>query len=110
MGKQGWLTIRNIPKSKKFAERNPYYYILKKFFEKNKLCPKCGGIGSSKKIKKGRVRSEATIRYEGIPELEKLNNMEDVKLTDSMRDILEKIIWGKKFCKLCKGFGFIPKK
>ena len=55
------------------------------------------------------MRADATIRFMGIKELEKLNDIDDVSITDVVRDILERRKFGKRPCGLCRGSRFVEK-
>jgi len=113
MGKQGWLTIRNVPDvplaSDGGVSMNPYHQQLVKFMKEHRLCPKCKGAGHRIKVH-GKQRDETVVRFEGIVELEKINEMENVSLTDVIRDILERRCLGKRPCTLCHGSRFVIKK
>ena len=105
MAKHGWLTIRNVPDIPA-TDGNAYFEKLIRFFKKNDLCPKCKGKGSKQK-KEMEMRGETTVRFGGIEQLEKLNKMEDVSMTDIIRDILSRQCLGKRPCTLCLGTRFV---
>lgn len=104
MGKQGWLTIRKVPELDS-AESGEYHRILRNFFKKYRNCPSCKGLGY--KIKNpGEVVAETTIKFLGIPEIEKLS-MQGISITDVIREILERQVWNRRRCKVCKGSRFV---
>ena len=112
MSKPGWLSIRNLP----FLEDNKlvsnvYFKKLKEFFKKHRLCPSCGGRGYRMTDNKQLTKSDgvSTIRFQGIPELEELNDMEDVITAEVIRDILERKLWGKKPCTKCNSSRFVKR-
>lgn len=104
MGKLGWLTIRNVPELNT-DERGQYHALLKDFFKDHKNCPSCGGRGYTLK-KKGKQVEETTVRYQGVAELEKLNQ-QGISLTEVIREILERKVWNRRRCKVCKGSRFV---
>lgn len=108
MGKQGWLTIRNVPDIPSQPGENGHFNQLTKFFESHCLCPRCKGKGSKQK-KDGPLKPETTIRFGGIEELEKLNGMDGVSMTDIIRDILERRCFTKRPCIMCHGSRFVKK-
>ena len=113
MAKAGWLTMRNVPKVSSKARAisdNEYFGALLDFFANHTTCPKCKGIGfildeSSQQI----VVPEAVVRFRGIEELEELSNQETVRMSDVIREILERQSWKKRRCSGCKGSRFIRK-
>jgi len=105
MAKPGWLTIRNIPE---IPSDSSYFVELKLFFKSHILCPKCRGRGANQK-RTAPIREDATIRFMGIKELEKLNGRDDVSITDVIRDILEHRRFRKRSCGLCRGSRFVEK-
>lgn len=107
MGKAGWLTIRKIPELIS-DETGTYHKLLKEFFKEHKVCPDCHGRGYIVK-KKGDLVDETTVKFQGIPELEKLATTEGVSITDTIREILEIKVWNRKRCKTCRGSRFIAK-
>lgn len=104
MGKLGWLTIRNVPEINS-DERGQYHKLLQEFFSDHKNCPACKGLGYTLK-KKGKQVEETTVRYHGIAELEKLNQ-QGISLTEVIREILERKVWNRRRCKVCKGSRFV---
>ena len=110
MSKPGWLSIRNLPFLKDSnAVSNVYYRELKNFFKIYTLCSSCDGRGyrmvDEEKFTKG--GGVCSIRFQGIPELEELNDMEDVVTAEVIRGILERKLWGKKPCVKCSGSRFV---
>lgn len=102
MGKSGWLTMRNVPCNK---EHN--FVHVRNFFETHCLCPKCKGKGARFPEGEREMLAEATIRYQGVEDLETLAALEGIVLGDVVRDILEREAWGKRICGLCKGWRFV---
>lgn len=108
MAKDGRLTIRDVPEYET-SERNSYFSLLERFFQKKTICPKCKGHGVSLgKSEDGVVKEYATIRFEGIKELEQMKE-EGFNLGDVIRSIIQGEVWEKKNCPLCHGSGFVHK-
>lgn len=107
MGKQGWLTIRNVPVSHKKSMGNPYHHVLQDFFRRHKVCPKCKGDGWKYPKQEMEYETETTVKYDGLPALERMRELENVRITDVVRDILEQELWGKKICSGCHGHKFV---
>jgi len=107
MGKQGWLTIRNVPVNHKKSVGNPYHHVLVDFLKHHKICPVCKGVGW--KFPKGEMEyePETTVKYVGLEALEQLKALPEVRITDVVRDILEQQLWGKKVCRGCNGNKFV---
>lgn len=104
MGKQGWLTIRKVPQLDT-VESGAYHRILRNFFKTHRNCPSCKGLGY--KIKNpGESVQETTIKYLGIPDIEKLS-LQGISITDVIREILERQVWNRRRCKVCKGSRFV---
>lgn len=108
MAKQGWLTIRNVPDVPSQSGENGYFQQLVKFFNANCLCPRCKGKGAKQKLD-GPIKAETTVRFAGIEALEQLNEMEDVSITDVIREILQRRCFKKRPCTLCLGSRFVSK-
>ena len=111
MSKPGWLSMRNLPFLEDKSVNNVYYKKLKEFFKVNTLCPSCEGLGhrvnnDEQYVKGSRV---CTVRFHGIPELEELNDQEDVVMSEVIRDILERKLWGRKPCIKCNGSRFVKR-
>ncbi len=107
MGKRGWLTMRNVPVNHKKPVGNSYYQILIGFFEQNRLCPSCKGLGWKYPKGKLEVESETAVKYGGLEDLEGLAQNTHVRKTDIIRDILEMKLWGKEVCCSCGGKKFV---
>ena len=113
MSKPGWLSIRNLPFLKDNSSvSNVYYTELKEFFETYTTCPDCDGRGFNISKKQQYVKSSevCSVRLQGIEELEKLNDMEDVVTAEVIRDILEQRLWDKEHCENCLGSRFVKRK
>jgi len=106
---KGYLTIRNIPMTSENSESGSDFGILFAFFQKNKLCPGCDGIG----FHPGEIDQtiESTVlKYRGIKDLELLSDNCDVKMCDVIREILETKLCGREPCKTCSGSRFVERK
>jgi len=110
MAKQGYLTIRNLPKQgTEPVDKLKTAAVLKYFSEKYKKCPKCKGRKFTYKVEPENHEEEVVcIR---IPDLiGELSNFEDVNTSDIVKDILLYKQFGKRPCKRCTGLGFTERK
>ena len=107
MAKKGWFAIRNIPSMQRAGTPSPYYYILLRFFSKFELCHGCQGRGYTYTEEKRETVADTSIKIHGIKDLEKIKCD---SITDTIREILEYQLWGKRRCEICDGFQFIPKR
>ena len=105
MGKAGWLTMRNLPVIE--SDGVGYHDFLNAFFRKRTLCPKCQGKGFRMDVTD--YEDTTTVRFQGIKELERLKELEGIKISEVLRDILEQTMLNKKPCKLCGGSRFVAR-
>lgn len=106
MAKQGWLTIRKVPEVNT-GETGAHFKVLQRFFKEHKTCPACGGQGYKIRAPGNQIET-TTIKYMGISELEKIH-ARGLPITDVIREILERQLWKRRRCKICKGSRFMKR-
>lgn len=111
MAKEGWIAVRNTPLPVTSSLRNSkgLHKVLRSFFKRHRVCPRCDGHGITieKKLETSPVE---TIKYEGIRSLERLKQEDDLNFGDVLREILLFQFAGREICGRCKGFRFIKRK
>jgi len=113
MSKRKYLSIRGLPVPKKgvFKDYTEYSKLLKNYFKSHTICDECQGKGYilSDDIYILDTSEAVNVCYKDIEELDQIKEKKDKKVGAVIKQIIEKILWGRKPCKKCHGEGFIKK-
>lgn len=113
MAKEGWLTIRNVPKHKA-TDKNGYNVLLKMFFNKYDVCPRCDGYGYWYNTKRQLTQvPETAVKLHDIEALQHIKQVCDEqgdKISEIVRLFLEKTMWKRRTCSLCNGERVVSRK
>lgn len=103
---KGWMNIRSLPDTKEQSVGE----VISIFERKYKLCEHCNGRGFILNDSKVAVLpGTKTVRYDNNEDLEKMNEVGTL-ISDTIKKIVETVVYGRKQCRKCDGFGFKERK
>lgn len=102
---KGYANVRNLPSSKD----KTYEQVFTEFSNGHSLCKKCSGRGFNLDDSKVDVLPGTTsvkiVQNELLKELDEKSSLN----ADAIRKIVETVVYDRKQCDKCSGFGFVKK-
>jgi len=104
MPAKGWLSVRDLPTTKKKTVKE----VMQEFNNTFQLCQHCKGQGYTVEKYDEFYNGISTVRFDDNLDLNSLNDAGKLN-GDTVKKIVETIVHGRQQCDKCKGFGFVKK-